>query len=148
VLIAILAIFLFPQKARADALICECSCSANNNTINYCMCNLSSADKAFIIFDNLFSNRQTAYIPNGIEIIYVMFDSPQELLQPTDKNRHLILNLSEESLIYGGSYYEEKFIEQIIKTARKIPDVSHITILINNRKQPLIEGREVFMLEI
>ena len=87
---------------------------------------------AFEIFSELFESKSD-YLPANLTILDAFFNK--------DKAK-LTINLA--NVHYGGTYFEYQFINMLKETAREIPGVGFLTILINNQLTELPEGSFIF----
>lgn len=73
------------------------------------------------------------YIPKGLQLLNVYFDSGE-----------LILNFSKEAKNYGGTFFELKFITQILANCFQFQEVESVTFLIEDILQELPEGSTIY----
>lgn len=95
---------------------------------------LTTEDRAFIMFSKVFISSQ-AFNPGNIRILGVSF---------CEQCKHLVIDLSTEILNYGGSYFEYRLINKLIKNAATLPNVNYFTILIDGQLRYLPEGTLIY----
>ena len=84
---------------------------------------------AFALFTYFFET-VTYAMPEGVRVLDVTLD-----------NGHLILNVSEDIMQYGGNTNEHALIAQMIRAALSLIGVEKLTLLIEGELRYLPEGR-------
>jgi len=75
------------------------------------------------------------FIPQNIQILDILFNKNYAILS---------VNLSNEATTYGGSYFEYRFINNILYKLRQISEISYLNILIEGKLVPFPEGHIIF----
>lgn len=91
----------------------------------------TAKEHAMVAFKNFFEYGQYC-VPTDVEVLTI-----------TLNNGHLILNVSKEIWEYGGSAFEIALVEQLLKIASTVPEVSEFTLKIEGIVQPLVQGLEL-----
>lgn len=94
--------------------------------------NFKEEEKLEFLLNQLLTSDRN-YVPLGTKILDVRIN----------KN-YAELNFSRDLLRYGGIFYEDRLINQIIKTALEFPDINFATILVEGELINLNEGTEIF----
>ena len=92
----------------------------------------SKEEKAYMAYANLFSEKAASFIPEGLEIKSADYFMGM-----------LTIEVNECIQNYGGSYYEKRFIYQLMKTAESIGAKS-LTVKANGKTVQLPEGSLIF----
>ncbi len=142
ILALIIIIFLFPQSVRAEnaeklknyyeyfyiVVIDESVEEWRSQGISF-FGKFEVEEYAYILFDNLFSEKQASFVPDGVAVLGAEF-----------VDGHLVLNVSEEINNHGGAYYEERLVSYILKTAFAINEVESFSLMIDGELGVLSEG--------
>ncbi len=135
-IILLALVFAFPQAVKAEQVESVHYLKVIDNSIEkweakklYFEDTASKDERTLSVFQNLFSKEEGSFIPKDVKVLNV-----------ETKNKHLIINFSEEILNYGGSYYEQRLLAQILKTAAYMEEVEKITICVNGKVAILPEG--------
>lgn len=147
----VLLLFIFPQKLHSpetetiNVFFYEVSnqgediLSSYSITIPYW---LNTQQRAFIVFNEIFNNfdpDKMIYAPPNVQVLDVFFH-PYEA--------HLILNVSDEILNYGGTHFEYRLVNKLLKNAGNIPGVGYFTVLIEGRREHLPEGIKIHEIRV
>ncbi|MCL2236547.1 MAG: hypothetical protein FWB98_08945 [Defluviitaleaceae bacterium] len=87
---------------------------------------------AWVIFTQIFSSGMD-FVPQNVEILSIWIDDGV-----------LTLNLSEDVMNYGGTYFEYRFINILFESAAKLRYPRYLTILVEGRATYLPEGVKIF----
>jgi hypothetical protein len=90
--------------------------------------------RAWVVFSEVFRNGE--FVPPHVRILDVEFKPKYGIL---------ILDLSQEVLDYGGTYFEYRFINLLLKNAAALPDVRYFTVLIEGQSRHLPEGSKIYL---
>jgi len=83
----------------------------------------------FIIFFNNYENQD--FVPNDVNVLDISLKT---------NDGHLTLNLCENVLNYGGTYYEYRFLKKFFSITTYFDDINYLTILVNGELRELAEG--------
>ena len=142
-LLFLLLIFIFPQSVGAGDLGIV---RVFYYEIEYCGESLLSyyqitvpawfcvEVRAIIVFNEIFDNfnpDKMVFVPPGVRILGVAFD---------DVRGHLTLNLSDDILNYGGTYFEDRLVSKLLANAAGLEGVRYLTVLIEGQQRYFPEG--------
>lgn len=150
-LLLLLLIFIFPQSIGAQDLdklqifyyIVD---DDGEDILNYYHISipawLCTQNRALIVFTEIFDNfnpDKMIYVPPGVRILNIIF---------CEYTAHLTINLSTEILNYGGTHFEYRLVNKLLKNTVSIHGVSYLTILIDSQHQYFPEGMEIFNFQL
>jgi len=98
--------------------------------------NLPVQYQAWVVFSEIFERGEFDFVPRDVRVIGVDFEPAHGILT---------LNLSHEVLNYGGTYFEERFTQKLIKNALNLPDVRYFTLLVEGELQEFPEGVKIYL---
>ena len=142
----LLLIFIFPQTVFADELdyleVFHHVADADNNIslTSYIIkipTWLTTENRALVVFTEVFNNidpDKMIFAPHGVAVLDVFFFSEYS---------HLVVNLSAEIMMYGGTYFEYRLVEKLLANATAMPDVAHFTVLVDGQPTYLPEGTRI-----
>ena len=87
---------------------------------------------AWILFTQVF-NSNADFVPQNVEILSIWFDDGV-----------VTINLSEDVMNYGGTYFEYNFVNILLNNAAALPYPNYLTVLVEGRVRHLPEGVEIF----
>ncbi|MCL2855131.1 MAG: GerMN domain-containing protein [Defluviitaleaceae bacterium] len=96
----------------------------------------TTEQQAWVVFSKIFNNinpDKMTFVPPNVQILNIWFE-----------NGALTLNLSSDVIKYGGTYFEHRFVEKLLKNAAQLPASHYITILTEGRARHLPEGIKIF----
>ena len=141
-------LFIFPQSVSAEQDIEEISiffyrvcCCGDDYFDTYSITipsNLTIEQRAWIVFAEIFNNQcplKMIYSPPNVRILDVFFHPDRALL---------VLNLSSEVTHYGGTHFEYRLVNKLLKNAGQIRGVGYFTLLIDSVARHLPEGIQIF----
>ena len=138
----IMAMFVFPQKVgdiAFDELQIFYYRAINSDEVvmsSYPIiipARLTTEQRALLIFTEVFEDSlsKKLFVPKNVKVLDVFFDY---------ESTHLILNLSQDILNYGGTYFEDKLVSILLANAAALPEVGYFTVLIEGKRLHLPEG--------
>ena len=99
---------------------------------------LTVENRALVVFSEVFNNAQPdkmIFAPQGVEVRDVLFFW---------ECGHLLINLSADIMLYGGTYFEYRLVEKLLANAAAMPHVAYFTVLIEGQIGYLPEGTKLF----
>ena len=107
----------------------------NSSPIEICE-TLSIEDMAELVLGFVFDSKNPLlFIPQNVRILDIHF---------IDEYALLVVSLSSEATLYGGTFFEHMFIETLLANVATLPGVGYFTLQIENRTIHLPEGRKIF----
>jgi len=91
--------------------------------------------QAWAKFTIIFQVNDFYFVPENVSVLGAWFE-------PVDKE--LFLNVSSEVLNYGGTYFEYRFVQTLLKNAFNLPNVRYFTLLVEGEPAPLPESSKIY----
>ena len=91
--------------------------------------------QAWVVFTQIFELDDFDFVPSDVQVLDVYFDAACGTL---------VLDLSQEAINYGGTYFEYRFTQKLIKNALSLPGVRYFTVLIEGQLQEFPEGVKIY----
>jgi len=142
----LLLIFIFPQTVFADDLdYLEVFHHAEDADGDISLASykirtptwLTTENRALVVFTEVFNNidpDKMIFAPRDVVVLDVFFFSEYS---------HLVINLSAEIMMYGGTYFEYRLVEKLLANAAAMPDVAHFTVWVDGQPTYLPEGTRI-----
>lgn len=96
--------------------------------------NLPPHHQAWVIFSEIFNNNFD-FVPSDVCMLWAHYCKLQKLLT---------INVSDSIMNYGGTYFEYRFVNLLIKNALNINGVQYFTLLIEGESKHLPEGVKIY----
>ncbi len=140
IILLILYIFLFPAKVKADQVLSYYLYSSDGSEKLYPQKlvfeeGFSDSEKLWFLFEELldYKGNMLKYIPDGTEIRWIKTE-----------NGNAKISLSSDIKHYGGCYYENALIYQLMKTVFELPSINSFTLYIDDKIDYLSEGSLIY----
>lgn len=141
ILLFIFYIFMFPSKVNAEESLNYYLYADDEEDFNIypkeiiLNGNFSDMEKLQFLLENLlnYDGNMLKYISEDTEIKWI-----------TIKNNEAIVSFSNEIKNYGGCFYENALIYQLLKTVFEIDNINYFTLYIENKIDFLNEGSIVY----
>ena len=97
--------------------------------------NLPAHHQAWVIFSEIFRYDGFDFVPQNVCLLWAHYCKLNELLT---------INVSSDVMNYGGTYFEYRFTQKLIKNALSIEGVSYFTLLVEGELTHLPEGVKIY----